>query len=309
MERFYDRKKDEKYSVKVASDWGTIEFKDHITRTEGSIMTIASTNVVTVPPTMSIKGAAETMTKFRFRRLPVSDPGTNRLLGIIGSSDILDFLGGGEKARLLTNKYEGNILAAINESVSEIMVNDVVTLTNEASVEDGLKKILESRIGGIVIIDDAKVIRGIVTERDFVNIVAGKKTGIYASDIMTKEVITTTPGTTLEDAARIMVRNSFRRLPVTSQGFLEGILTSRTILNFLGNGEIFKKIVKNEVKEVLKTRVSEIMSRALPTASEDADLGEIATIMENQRTGTVCIAEDSKLLGIVTERDIVRAIA
>ncbi|GCC11662.1 inosine-5'-monophosphate dehydrogenase [archaeon] len=309
MEKYYDRRMDEKFALKVASDWGSIEFKDHISRSEGSIMKIASTEVISVPPTISIFGSAATMTKYRFRRLPVADPGTGRLIGIVGSTDILDFLGGGEKAKLLTEKYSGNFLAAINESVSEIMVNDVVTLTTGASIEDGLKKIIESRIGGIIIVDEDNSLRGIVTERDFVNIVAGKKTGISASEVMTMKVITTTSGTPLEDASKIMLRNSFRRLPVTSQNFLEGIITSRMILNFMGNGGLFKKIIKNEVSEVLKTRVSEIMSKDVPTASKEADLGEVAYIMESKKTGTVCITEDSTLLGIVTERDIIKSIA
>ncbi len=308
MEKLYDRKRDEKYSVAMASDWGTVEFKDHISRREGSIMSIASTNVVTVPPTMSIKSAAETMTKYRFRRLPVVDPGTGRLLGIIGSSDIIDFLGGGEKAKLLTQKYEGNFLAAINEPVSEIMVNDVVTLTTDASVEDALSTILKSRIGGVLVVDEDEIVRGIVTERDFVNLIAGKKTGITAEQAMTQKVITATPGTTLGDAAKIMVRNSFRRLPVVSQDFLEGILTSRMIINFLGNGDVFKKIVMNRVDEVLKTRISEIMRKDVATSGKEADLGEVAQKMIDKGMGTVCIVEDSRLKGIITERDIIKAL-
>lgn len=308
MEKLYDRKRDEKYSVNIASDWGTVEFRGHISRREGSIMSLASTNVVSVPPTMSIKSAAETMTKYRFRRLPVVDPGTGRLLGIIGSSDIIDFLGGGEKARLLTEKYEGNFLAAINEPVSEIMVTDVVTLTTDASIEDALSTILKSRIGGVIVVDEDEIVRGIVTERDFVNLIAGKKTGITAEQVMTTRVITATPGTTLGDAAKIMVRNSFRRLPVVSQGFLEGILTSRMILSFLGNGDVFRKIVMNRVDEVLKTRISEIMRKDVTTSAREADLGEVAQRMMDKGMGTVCIVEDSRLLGIVTERDIVKAL-
>lgn len=309
MEKEHDWKREEKYAIAGGvNDRGPLEFKDHISRKEGSIMSMASTNVVSVPPTMSIKGAAETMTRYRFRRLPVVDPGTNRVKGIIGSTDILDFLGGGEKAQLLTEKYGGNFLAAINESVDQVMVNDVITLPSTASVEDALKEITGSRIGGIVVVDEDNSIKGVVTEKDFIDLIAGKKTGIQASEAMSSRVISTTPGTALGDATKIMVRNSFRRLPVTSQDFLEGMITSRIILDFLGNGEIFKKIVKNEVNEILDTKVREIMDEDVPVASQDTDLGELASLMEERGTGTVCIVQDSKLLGIITERDIVKVL-
>lgn len=309
MEKYYDWKRGDRYAVAGGvSERGPLEFKDHISRREGSIMSLASTRVVSVPPTMSIKGAAETMTSYRFRRLPIVDPGTNRVIGIMGSTDIIDFLGGGEKARLLTEKHNGNFLAAINESVSKVMVNDVVTLPTTASIEDALKMILGGRVGGVVVVDEDYSLEGVVTERDFLDIVAGKKTGIQASEVMSTSVISTTLGTTLGDAAKIMVRNSFRRLPVTRQGFLEGMITSRRILDFLGNGEVFNKIVKNQVEEILNTRVEEIMFRDVTTAFGEADLGEIALLMEEKGTGTVCIVEDSRLLGILTERDIAKAL-
>ncbi len=307
QEEHVDVKRKEKYTISQARDRGSLDFSSHISNKTGSVMSIATTEVVTVPPTMTIKGAAETMTKYRFRRLPVTDPGTRKLLGIIGSSDIIDLLGGNQKTRLISEKYGGNFLAAINEAVHEIMVTDVVALPMSASIDEALQEILRSRIGGVVIVDDENRVKGIVTERDFVHLLADKRTGKLVEEYMTRKVITTTPGTTLGDAAKIMVRNSFRRLPVVSQGFLEGLLTTRMIIEFIGRNHIFEKIVRNRFDEVLKTRVSEIMSKKVPTVKEGTDLGEVARIIEDTGVGTVCVVEDSRLLGIITERDLLRA--
>ena len=303
-----DVKRKEKYTISQARDRGSLDFQSHISNKSGTIMNIATKDVVTVPPTMTIKGAAETMTRYRFRRLPVADPGTKKLIGIIGSSDIIDLLGGNEKTRLISEKYGGNFLAAINESIHEIMVTDVVTLPTSASIDDALREISNSKIGGVVVVDDEERVTGIVTERDFVYLMAEKKTGKTVEEYMTRKVITTTKGTTLGDAAKMMVRNSFRRLPVVSQGFLEGLLTSRMIIEFIGRNHIFEKIVKNRLDEVLKTRVSEIMSRDVPTVTPDVDLGDVARMIEETGVGTVCVVEDSRLRGIITERDLVRAL-
>ncbi len=306
--RTKDDVRDKPHVIK-SGDYGPLSFKSKVSKKAGSIMTIASTNVVTIPPTMTIKGAIDTMTKYRFRRLPVVDAGTNRLIGIIGSSDIIEFLGGGDKAKLLLKKHNGNFLASINDSVREIMATDVITVDMSASIEDALSLILNSRIGGVVIVDDENRVKGIVTERDFVFLLAEKVTGKKVEDYMTRNVITVTPGTRLGDACKIMVRNSFRRLPVVSVGFLEGILTTRMIINFLGKNEIFEKIKNNSIEDVLNIRVSEIMSKNVPTVTKDKDLGDVARIMEETGFGTVCVVEDGKLIGILTERDIVRALA
>jgi CBS domain-containing protein len=296
-----------RYDIGRALNRGPLEFKTKLAEHEGSIMSLANREVVTIPPTMSIKGAADTMTRYRFRRLPVTDPGTNRLLGIIGSMDIIDFLGGGEKYQIIKKKYKGNFLAAINESVREIMVTDVLALETTATIKDALDLILGSRVGGLVIVNGENRVEGIVTERDFVFLLVEKVTGKKAEDYMTKRVVTASSRTTLGDAARIMVRNSFRRLPVVKEGSLVGMVTTRTIIEFIGRNDVFAKIVENRVDEVLKILVEEIMKREVSTVTKDRDLGEIAKIIEETGAGTVCIVENGRLIGILTERDIVRA--
>jgi CBS domain-containing protein len=308
VKEFMKDKMKDVHSLTKAKNRGSLDFKSKVASYEGSIMSIATREVVTIPPTMTIKGAAETMTKYRFRRLPVCDPGTNRLVGIIGSSDIIDFLGGGEKYQIIRKKYGGNFLAAINESVREAMVTDVLTLKTDATIEDVLELMLSTRAGGIVIVDEDNRVKGIVTERDLVFLLSAKVTGKKVEDYMSRNVVTATPGMTLGDAAKIMVRNSFRRLPVVRQGFLTGLITTRMIIEFIGRNNIFEKIIQNEIDEVLATRVSEIMRENVPTVPIGKDIGEVAEIMESTGIGTVCVVEDSRLLGILTERDIVRAL-
>lgn len=298
----------DKPSFTQARERGALEFGTRVAERE-SIMFIAAKEVVTIPPTMSIKGAAETMTKYGFRRLPVADPGTNRLLGIIGSSDIIDFLGGGEKFQIIQKKYRGNFLAAINESVREIMVAEVLTVSKDASIKDVLNLIVKTRIGGVVVVDSNKKILGIITERDLAFLLANKLTGKKVEEHMTKKVVTASPNTALGEATRIMTKNSFRRLPVVSNGKLVGMLTTRMIIDFIGRNNIFAKIVENMVDEVLKTRCEEIMKAGVATAMKDMDLGEVARIIKDEDVGTVCIVEDDKLVGILTERDLVLALS
>lgn len=297
-----------KPSFTQARERGAVEFGTRIAERE-SIMSIAAKEVVTIPPTMTIKGAAETMTKYGFRRLPVADPGTNRLLGIIGSSDIIDFLGGGKKFQIIQKKYKGNFLAAINESVREIMVTDVLTVGKDASIKEVLNLIIKTRIGGVVVVDRDKKVLGIITERDLAFLLADKLTGKKVEEYMTKKVVTASPKTTLGEAARIMTKNSFRRLPIVSDGKLVGMLTTRMIIDFIGRNNMFAKIVENRVDEVLKTKCEEIMKTRVATVTRDMDFGEAARVIKDEGVGTVCVVDNDKLAGILTERDLVLALA
>jgi len=119
-------------------DRGPVEFKSHIANQDGEAMAIATRNVVSVPPSMSILGAVETMTRWEFRRLPVVDPGSRKIRGILTSGDIINFLGGGDKFNLVQVKHGGNLLAAINESVRTIMTKSLVTIPHTATITTSL---------------------------------------------------------------------------------------------------------------------------------------------------------------------------
>lgn len=287
-----------------AKDRGPVHFKTPLTVHEGDIMSIAKRNVVTITPITAIKTAASIMVKHSFRRLPIVDAGTNLLLGIITSTDIVDFFGGGDKFQIIRERYQGNLLAAFNEAVREIMVKDVVTVTNTASINETLEKMFINSIGGVpVVTHDYKVV-GIVTEMDFVKLLTDKFTGKKVEELMTIEVITAPPGMSILDAARLMIRNGFRRLPVVRDENLIGILASTDIIAFIGKNIVFKKISTTQAEEALKTRIEEIMTEGVMTTEPSADLGSVAKTMIERHTGALPVAEDEKLVGLITERDL-----
>ena len=56
-------------------------------------------------------------------------------------------------------------------------------------------------------------------------------------------------------------------------------------------------------------KVSEIMSKTLTVVEPEVTLGEAATLMGERHVGSVVVSEDDRLVGILTERDIVRALS
>ncbi|WP_342764887.1 CBS domain-containing protein, partial [Methanoregula sp.] len=156
-------------------DRGPVEFSSRIAEQEGEIMAIATQDVISVPPTQTIMTAAGQMTACGFRRLPVTDAGTKKLRGIITSGDIINFMGGGDKFRLVTGRHDGNLIAAVNESVRTIMTQQPETLRSDARIGDALEIILKKKIGGLPITDKDGVLEGIVAERDILRVLAATR--------------------------------------------------------------------------------------------------------------------------------------
>lgn len=276
---------------------------------EGGIMAIAQKEVITIPPTKTIKEAAEIMIEHEFRRLPVADPGSKKLLGIVTAMDILDFLGGGSKYDLISKKHNDNFLAAINEPVREIMTRDVFTAKPKDSIKKCVDTMTNYNVGSLPVVDNDGKLVGIITERDFALALAGVLTDELVEDIMIKNVITATPGTPIESSSKIMVRNNLRRIPVVEEGKLVAIVTSTDILRFFGDKDMFATMTSNSGLDVLDKKISEIMKPNISVTEPDVRLGDLCELFAEKNIGGVPVVEDGQLVGIITERDILNIVA
>jgi CBS domain-containing protein len=281
-----------------------MNFKQRPAQHESGIMAVAKKDVVTVPPTTTIMGAAKTMVGYGYRRVPVADAGTKRIKGICTVIDIIDFLGGGEKRRIIDRAYDGNMIVAINGPITEIMERDVVTVPDDASLEDAINTMIARNVGGVPVIDPDGVVVGIITERDIVRIIGDSVSGKKVRDIMSKHVATAPPNMSIEVAAKIMIASGFRRLPVVTDNYVCGIITATDIMRYLGKGEAFKKLVTGNVNEAFSVPISGIMKGDIITAQPDQDLSETARIMHQNKIGSLPVISGQELVGIVTERDI-----
>jgi CBS domain-containing protein len=115
--------------------------------------------------------------------------------------------------------------------VAEIMTNATVTDSTTVSLASAAGLMWRQQTGSLVIVDGDEIV-GIVTERDVLRTVATGKDldSVVVGDVMTTDVVTTTPDTPVRDAARQMARDWIRHLPVVdSEGRLVGIVSQRDI--------------------------------------------------------------------------------
>lgn len=284
------------------------EFKSRISEHEGKILALATRNVVTLPPTATIMEAIRIMTERRFRRIPITDAGTRRLEGVVTSVDIIDFLGGGKKNLLVENRFKGNLLAAINAEVRQIMETDIPYLNDQADFKDAVSMMLERRTGGLPIVNNNMQVVAIFTERNAIELMGGLVTNRTVDEYMTENVKMVSTDTPIGQAARVMVNNRLRRLPVVKDGIFAGIVTASDIVHFLGRGDAFTKLTTGNIHEALDQPVGSIVSKELIWTGPGTDLGKAMEIMLEKKIGSLPVLEDGVLRGIITERDFLRSL-
>jgi CBS domain-containing protein len=105
---------------------------------------------------------------------------------------------------------------------------DVVTVRSDATIADVAITLAERRIGAVVVTDDDRTIAGVLSERDIVRALAQPGGGVLdrtAASLMTAEVVTCEPDTTVEELMATMTDRRIRHVPVLVDGSLAGLVS------------------------------------------------------------------------------------
>jgi CBS domain-containing protein len=171
----------------------------------------------------SLKDAARIMIEKRIRRLGICDVGD--LVGIITTSDMIDSLP--QAPENFKTWFE----------VDHFMSRKVVTTSKETLLEDAARIMAENHVGSVIVTDQEKSI-GIFTERDLLSkFLAEDKSLIEeVGSVCSKPLITLPTGTTVNQAAAIMTKKHVKRLPVTKNGKIIGVLSARDLVEAYARG-------------------------------------------------------------------------
>lgn len=129
--------------------------------------------------------------------------------------------------RFLTIKEQANEVLKVKRSGSVIIENPY-SINLEKSIQDAQEYAEDKGVSGLLVIDSASKLVGIVTERDL--LFANTRGTI--NDIMTKDVVTAKPGVTLDEAKEILHKHRVEKLPIVDDsGIIKGLITSKDITN------------------------------------------------------------------------------
>jgi CBS domain-containing protein/nucleotide-binding universal stress UspA family protein len=133
--------------------------------------------------------------------------------------------------------------------------------------------------------------------------------GKTAKDIMTSPVVTIEEDEHVTKAAELMTRNNFKRIPVLNkQGELVGIISRLDLLALIASSGLSSGLFPALTGESART-AGDIMFRDVPTVSPDSPLNEVINkILSTPLRRVVVTDEEQRILGIIVDRDLVKAI-
>ena len=260
------------------------------------IKNLMSTSLITIDKDQSLSDALKLLRKNKISRLPVLN--NKELVGIVSERDIAKKLG--------SSKYES--MPASRLHVSSVMVKDIISVPQSMRLAEVANIMLENGIGSVPVMEDDKMV-GIVSKADFITLaIDGEYEKICTKEIMTKDVISVSPSERLVHARRVSIDNKVGRLPVMDDEELVGMITSkdlmRAFIDFRKN--VPEKYQKSQIKEVL---IEYIMSRNPRVVSKDTPISEVSKIMMETGFNGLPVVENDKVIGIITQTDILRLIS
>ena len=148
-------------------------------------------------------------------------------------------------------------------------------------------------------------------------------TKLFAKNIMTSDVVTVTPETSIGELSKILLENKISGVPVIDiEGKLIGIVSEADIIRenikvqfpfyfdpLMVSGYIvdFEKY-KEDIKDYLDIKVGLIMSHRIKTVNPSTPVSEVADIMVSNKVNRIpVIDENRRVVGIITRADILRS--
>ncbi|GAB7080684.1 CBS domain-containing protein [Megalodesulfovibrio paquesii] len=148
-------------------------------------------------------------------------------------------------------------------TAKDIMSKNPVTVTPSTDVATAARIMLENHFNGLPVVDEAGLLKGIVTQSDCISQQGSlklpsyftildsfiplpsmedmeeemaKMTAATVGGLMTKDVVSVSPETGIEEVANLMVDRRFHTLPVLEGGRLVGVIGKEDLLRVIATG-------------------------------------------------------------------------
>jgi len=213
-------------------------------------------------------------------------------------------------------------------TVGEVMQSEVVTVSPDSPITAVVELLLDKDFTAVPVVDEDRKVVGMVSDRDLLTR-GGMSVGLSLKraadpdfvralhaelsnparkvrDVMTTTVISVKPDASLGSAAKLMVDEHLKRLPVIGdEGRLVGILGRLDVLNTISAVSLPQW--HPEARPVgTQARVAEVMSREVPAVHESATLGEIFELLIASAHKRVVVVDDQRrVVGIIADSDLV----
>ena len=155
--------------------------------------------------------------------------------------------------------------------VIDLMTTEVFTIGPDETIKDAARIMVNERVSGLPVVDDAGRLLGILTEADFLERELDKESpsggllgaifdpssrhgdAVTVREAMSTNVVTVASDATLAEAARLLAANSIKRLPIVdADGVVLGVLSRADIVAAFARPD---EIIEDEIREDVARRV------------------------------------------------------
>ncbi|MDA4113863.1 MAG: CBS domain-containing protein [Thaumarchaeota archaeon] len=261
-----------------------------------------SRQTVSITTKESVLNSALLMKNRGFRHLPVLAE-SGKILGIISVQDIVDSL----NLTLESFTSAEDVISSLQVPVERIMTGQPIAVEPGDGLREVIKKFSFHNVGALPVVNMQGIVEGIMTLRDLVSLMGASSSPMNAqvSEIMSTNVTTVEPGSSLALAVKLMSEKRVRRLPVVSQGHgLHGVLTNKDIMR-----HIARIVNGGSGPSGFERHISELMTADVITIGSEDDLRVAANQMTSFGVGGLVVNDlPSHKIALVTERDLVRTL-
>ena len=267
-----------------------------------------------VEPEETVRIALRIIAHKGFRHLPVVNR-NREVVGVISAQDLVNAFSNVEEPSI--SDLVDHLLAT---RVSTLMSDTPITIRKDQTILDAIELMSNHNIGALPIVGEESIsnrssgenrLVGIITLRDIISMLAAfAPFGLTVNSYMTHEVEVVAEDDDVGLAIRSMSTRGVRRLPVVGTKESErvkGMVTNKMVLRLLESC-LASNIGRIGINVTCKQPTKSIMISPMPTIDPNEDCGTASYLMRELGTGGFAVADSRGLLGIITERDIVRRI-
>lgn len=269
---------------------------------------------ITISPNTTLLEAREVLLRHNLKRLVVINS-KNCPVGIITEKDIAKTI------------YALGDKPIKSVKVSGFMSKKLFTVKQTDSIYDCAKLMKRHRISSVIVLGKKGVLEGLVTKTDLASIfLTHAVSPLKVSKIMTRKVITAMPGDSLLYVESLLIHNRISRIIIERNKIPVGIITYRDfvpaklphwIAQYADPKEVENYRTKkdpsdfqvNQMSHLLHFKAVDIMASNPVTVKADEDVSVAVLLMIRNRISGLPVVKNSKLVGIITKADIVKAIA
>lgn len=269
---------------------------------------------ITISPNTTLLEAREVLLRHNLKRLVVINS-KNCPVGIITEKDIAKTI------------YALGDKPIKSVKVSGFMSKKLFTVKQTDSIYDCAKLMKRHRISSVIVLGKKGVLEGLVTKTDLASIfLTHAVSPLKVSKIMTRKVITAMPGDSLLFVESLLIHNRISRIIIERNKIPVGIITYRDfvpaklphwIAQYADPKEVENYRTKkdlgdfqvNQMSHLLHFKAVDIMASNPITVKADEDVSVAVLLMIRNRISGLPVVKNSKLVGIITKADIVKAIA